>query len=399
MVRIVRRVQYLEALHSGKDATNVVKVVSGMRRCGKSTLFDQYMDDLRASGIPEDSIFSINFDSAEGQKIENSADLNRLIVEKIPSDRPMYVFLDEVQNVDRWEKSVAALCTMKNCDVYITGSNSKLLSTELSTHLSGRFIEIRMLPLSFKEYMEMHPSDDLDLRFGQYLRYGSLPEADPERGERFCDGYLEGTFNTVLVKDILGRMKTDDVTKIKDIARFLYSNIGNTTNVANIAKGAKVSAATAEKYVAKMEEALLFYHAERYDIVGKNLLETNGKYYASDLGMRNSALKGAGGTDMSRPMENVVFLELVRRGYTVRVGSFRDYEVDFTALRGGDTEYYQVTMTMMSEATRDRELRPLAGIKDNFSKTVITMDRLGLGSENGIEVVNIYDWLLGTREE
>lgn len=393
MVKIVRRLQYLESLHSGRDATNVVKVVTGMRRCGKSTLFEQYIDDLKVSGVPEDRILSINFDSAEGQTIETYADLNE-IIRKIPSDKLMYVFLDEIQNVDRWERSVAALCTMKNCDVYITGSNSKLLSTELSTHLSGRFIEIRMLPLSFKEYLEMHPSDDLDLRFRQYLRYGSLPEADPERGERFCDGYLEGTFNTVLVKDVIGRMKVDDVTKIKAIARFLYSNIGNTTNVANIAKGAKVSAATAEKYIAKMEESLLFYNAERYDIVGRNLLETNGKYYASDLGMRNSALKGAGGTDISRPIENVVFLELIRRGYTVRVGSFRDYEVDFTAIRGDITEYYQVTMTMMSEVTRDRELRPLTGIRDNYRKTIITLDRLGLGSEGGIEIVNLYDWLM-----
>ncbi|MDR3205667.1 MAG: ATP-binding protein [Candidatus Methanoplasma sp.] len=397
MVKIVRRTRYLELLHAGKDAAGVVKVVTGMRRCGKSTLLDQYMDDLRNSGVSDDEIFFLNFDALEGQEVKTSADLNRLIGEKIPKDRPTYVFLDEIQNVEGWEKSIAALCTMKNCDVYITGSNSKLLSTELTTHISGRFVEIRMLPLSFKEYLELHPSDDLDLRFREYLRFGSLPEADPERGERFCDGYLEGTFNTVLVEDILARLKTDDVSKIKSISRFLYSNIGNTTNVANIAKGAGVSPSTANKYIDKMEEALLFYHAEKYDIVGKELLNTNGKYYASDLGLRNSALKGARGTDISRPLENVVFLELIRRGYTVRVGCFRDYEVDFTALRGDGAEYYQVSMTLMSERTKERELRPLNGIRDNFRKTIITMDRLGLGSENGIEIVNLYDWLLEDR--
>lgn len=306
----------------------------------------------------------------------------------------MYIFLDEIQNVKDWELSVAALGTMKNCDVYLTGSNSKLLSTELSTHLSGRFIEIRMLPLSFREYLELHPSDDRELRFREYLRFGALPETDPARGERFCDAYLEGTFNTVLVKDILGRLKIDDVTKVEAIARFLYSNIGNTTNTQHIAKGAGVSAATADRYIGQMEGALLFYHAEKYDVVGKKLLETNGKYYASDLGLRNSALKGAGGTDLSRPLENLVYLELIRRGYTVRIGSYRDYEVDFTALKADTTEYYQVTTTLQTAETRERELRPLNGLRDNFRKTVLTLDRFGLGSENGITVVNIIDWLL-----
>jgi len=394
MVNIIKRTQYLKLLHAGKDATNVVKVVTGMRRCGKSTLLEQYIEDLKTSNISEDCIFFMNFESIEGQEVQTSADLNRLIKEKIPGNKPMYIFLDEIQNVKEWERSVAALCTMKNCDVYITGSNSKLLSAELTTHISGRFVEIKMLPLSFKEYLDMHPSDDLDLRFHEYLRHGSLPEADPERGERFCDDYLEGTFNTVLVEDILTRLRTDDVSKIKSIARFLYSNIGNTTNIANIAKGAKVNAVTADKYVKKMEEAMLFYHAERYDIVGMALLETKGKYYASDLGMRNSALKGARGTDISRPLENVVFLELIRRGYTVRIGSYRSYEIDFTALRGDITEYYQVTMTMQSKDTKERELRPLKEIDDNFRKTILTMDRLGLGSEKGIEIVNICDWLL-----
>lgn len=394
MTRLIRRTQYLELLHAGKDATAVVKVVTGMRRCGKSTLLEQYMADLREGGVPADSIFALNFETAEGQQIADAAALNRLIAAKVPQDRPMYIFLDEIQNVKDWELSVAALGTMKNCDVYLTGSNSKLLSTELSTHLSGRFIEIRMLPLSFREYLELHPSDDRELRFREYLRFGALPETDPARGERFCDAYLEGTFNTVLVKDILGRLKIDDVTKVEAIARFLYSNIGNTTNTQHIAKGAGVSAATADRYIGQMEGALLFYHAEKYDVVGKKLLETNGKYYASDLGLRNSALKGASGTDLSRPLENLVYLELIRRGYTVRIGSYREYEVDFTALKADTTEYYQVTTTLQTAETRERELRPLNGLRDNFRKTVLTLDRFGLGSENGITVVNIIDWLL-----
>ncbi|MDR0523426.1 MAG: ATP-binding protein [Candidatus Methanoplasma sp.] len=398
MANLVRREQYLESLRAGKDATGVVKVVTGMRRSGKSTLFGQYMDDLRSSGVPDDRILSINFDALDAQDIKTSSDLNKVLSCAMPAAGMAYVFLDEIQNVEGWEKSVAALCATGRCDVYVTGSNSKMLSAELTTHISGRFVEIRMLPLSFKEYLELHPSGDLDLRFREYVRYGSLPDADPERGERFCDGYLEGVFNTVLVKDILGRLKTDEVSKIESVARFLYSNIGNVTNIASIAKGAGISGATADRYVSKMEESLLFYRAEKYDVIGKRLLETNGKYYASDLGMRSAALKGAGGADFSRPLENVVFLELVRRGYNVRVGSFRDREVDFAAFRGDSVEYYQVAATMLSDETRGRELRPLNGIRDNFRKTIITMDRVGLGSENGIDIVNLYDWLLGRHD-
>ncbi len=393
-MKTVRRERYLKDLHEGRSAKNVIKVITGMRRCGKSTLLDQFISDLKLNGVLDSDIIHINFDSFEGQKYQNYIELNNMLESAVSAEKEYYVILDEIQNVEGWEKTVAALNTIKSCDVYLTGSNSAMLSTELSTHISGRYVEIKMLPLSFKEYVEFHQPEDIEKSFSEYLKYGSLPDVNPKLGERFCESYLEGVFNTVLIKDILLRIKTDDVKKITSIARFLYSNIGNITNIASIAKGAEINPVTASRYVTEIENALLFYHSEKYDIVGKRLLQTNGKYYASDLGMRRIVLKDIHDTDVSRPLENLVYLELIRRGYTVRTGSFRDFEVDFIAFKGDSTEYYQVTLSMLSEGTRKRELRSLECIKDNYHKTILTTDRIGLGSENGIRIVNVIDWLL-----
>ena len=396
MVRAVRRVDYLKQLHDSKDATGVVKVITGMRRCGKSTLMEQYVDDLRSEGTAEDHIFHVNFETFEGYDLL-SPDILRSRLRELPKDGIVYILLDEIQDVEGWEMIVSSLEEVKNFDVYITGSNSDMLSTELSTHISGRYTEINMLPLSFKEYLELRPGDR-DERFIQYLRYGGLPDTEPDRGEKHSLGYLEGVFNTVLIKDVLARLKTDDVNRITAIARFLYSNIGNVTNIANIAKGTGLNPGTVERYVAGMESALLFYHAEKYDIVGKKLLSTNGKFYASDLGMRLMALKGSGTDDMSRPLENAVYLELLRRGYTVRIGSYRDREVDFTAITGNEVEYYQVAMTVLSEDTKKRKFGSLESIRDNFPKTVLTMDRFNLGTFGGIRVLNVIDWMLGSEK-
>ena len=388
----VRRSGYLEQLHGSKDATGVVKVITGMRRCGKSTLMEQFADDLRSEGVADDHIFHVNFESFEGHDMLSPKEL-RSHLRDLPRDGIVYILLDEIQEVVGWETIVASLEAVKNYDVYITGSNSNMLSTDLATHLSGRYIEIRMLPLSFAEYLKLHPGEREE-KFVQYLRYGGLPDADPDMGEKHSMGYLEGVFNTVLIKDVLSRLKTDDVNRITAIARFLYSNIGNVTNTASIAKGTGLNPGTVDRYIEGMAAALLFYHAEKYDIVGKKLLSTNGKYYASDLGMRLMALKGSGTDDMSRPLENAVYLELMRRGYTVRVGSYRDKEVDFTAIMGNNVEYYQVAMTVLGEDTRKREFGSLESIKDNFPKTILTMDRFNLGTFNGIKVVNVIDWML-----
>lgn len=387
------RERYLSLLHSGRGLFDVVKVITGMRRAGKSTLLRIYMDDLRSSGVSDDDMVSINLEDFRYLDVRDTESLNRILLERIGDDGVKYVFLDEIQNVDGWEVSVSALINTGRCDICITGSNSKMLSSELATHISGRYIEIGVLPLSFKEYLQLHPADTQSA-FKDYIRYGSLPEVDPARGDELCDAQLLGIYNTVLVEDIMGRMGKGDVNTLRSIARFLYSNIGNETNIDKISKELRLSNDTVNRYISKLTEAFLFHQAEKYDIVGKKLLRTNGKFYASDLGLRYISLMGAGGTDISRPLENLVYLELIRRGYIVRVGSFRDWEVDFTAIKGDRTEYYQVCLTMMSDDTRDRELRPLDGIRDNFPKTVLTMDSFGLGSENGISIVNVIDWML-----
>ena len=390
----VLRKDYLSLLEAGKDENTVVKVITGMRRSGKSTLMNQFIEKLKAAGVSDDRIFLINFEMAEYQYINDRTILNKWILDNIPKEGQCYVFLDEKQNVNEWEMSVSALQIMPNCDVYITGSNSKMLSSELSTHISGRYAEVKVLPLSFSEYLELHPSDDKDSRFRDYLRYGGLPVVNPDSDRTFIEGLLEGIFNTVLVKDVLYRLKTDDVSKITAIAKFLYSNIGNITNIDNIATETGISNPTVSKYVEEMSKAFLFYYAEKYDIVGKKILKTNGKFYASDLGMRNVIIGLGLARDISKPLENVVFMELLRRGYEVRIGSYRDWEVDFTAIGPDGVEYYQICETMLSDDTYKRESRPFKAIKDNCPKTILTLDKFGLGSDDGIKIVNLVDWLL-----
>ncbi len=393
--RIVRK-RPMEMLRNGRGLTDVVKVVTGMRRCGKSTLMEMYADELRTSGVPDEDIVSINLESKEYMDLETPEQLLDAIVGRIGDSGIKYVFIDEVQNVIGWERAISALIVTKRCDIHITGSNSHMLSSELATHISGRYVEISLTPLSFCEYMELHPGDRRQ-RFNEYLRFGALPEVDPSRGKEFCDAQLMGIYNTVLVKDILRRLERGDARTLEAIARFLYSNIGNITNIDSIADTLKIGNAKVSKYVSMLSEAFLFYDAERYDIVGKKILKTNGKFYASDLGIRNVALKGSGMADISRPLENLVYLELVRRGYTVRIGSIKDREVDFTASKDGRTEYYQVCQTMLAESTRERELYSLGSIRDNYPKTVLTLDDYGLGSEDGIEVVNVIDWFMSSE--
>ncbi|WP_400205293.1 ATP-binding protein [Candidatus Methanarcanum hacksteinii] len=390
----VLRKDYLSLLEAGKDENTVVKVITGMRRSGKSTLMNQFIEKLKAAGVSDDRIFFINFEMAEYQYINDRTILNKWILDNIPKEGQCYVFLDEIQNVNDWEMSVSALQIMPNCDVYITGSNSKMLSSELSTHISGRYTEVKVLPLSFSEYLELHPSDDKDSRFRDYLRYGGLPVVNPDSDRTFIEGLLEGIFNTVLVKDVLYRLKTDDVSKITAIAKFLYSNIGNITNIDNIATETGISNPTVSKYVEEMSKAFLFYYAEKYDIVGKKILKTNGKFYASDLGMRNVIIGLGLARDISKPLENVVFMELLRRGYEVRIGSYRDWEVDFTAIGPDGVEYYQICETMLSDDIYKRESHPFKAIKDNCPKTILTLDKFGLGSDDGIKIVNLVDWLL-----
>lgn len=391
---MVIREGYLRQLRAGRGLHSVVKIIMGVRRCGKSTLMEQYIHELRLEGIPEDHIIRIDLEDQRNQHIRDKDALNGILTELIPDD-PCFVFLDELQNVEGWEMTVAAMCNRGNVDLYVTGSNGYLLSSELSTHITGRYVEIRMLPLSFHEYSALRSGlgDNTEL-LSLYLKYGGLPMVDPSLGKTFCMSLLEGIVDSVINKDVSSRSKTPNSSTVERIARFLYSNIGNESNMLSISKGSGLSQNTVERYVKGMLNAGIFEYAEKYDIIGKKLLNTNGKYYAADLGMRNASLGGAQGTDMSRPLENIVYLELLRRGYTVRVGSYGNTEVDFTATIDDRTEFYQVCQTLMSEGTREREIRSYRMMRNSHRRFILTLDRLGIGNDDGVEIVNIIDWLL-----
>lgn len=395
----VQRTGYLQRLEGGKDRSDVVKVITGIRRCGKSTLMKQYIQKLKET-VDEDAIVYVNLESREAESIETYKNLNNYLASKINSAKRSYVFLDEIQRVSGWEKSINSLMVDYDADIYITGSNAYILSSELSTYLSGRYVEINMLPLSFKEYLELHPpSGDHDryARFKDYLWYGSMPMVDPDGDEEFTNDHLVGIYNTILNKDVQLRLGVHDPVMLDNVCRYVMSNIGNITSSNSISENTDLSPATVRNYLRALEEAYIIYKAYRYDIRGKKLLKTREKYYVSDTGMRNTALGNSAGDDISRQIENVVYLELLRRGYAVNVGSYRDYEIDFTAKKRGTIEYFQVTQTLLPEDTYEREVRSLNMIDDNFSKTILSLDPLTRSVGNGIKHINLLDWLLNSH--
>lgn len=391
MSEIIRRL-YLDRLKSGRDRTDVVKVITGMRRSGKTVLMRQFIRELKDSGIPDDRVVYMNFESRDWERVSTHSDLLDHI-SSLGIEGRIYVFLDEIQRVQSWERAVNSLQVDFDADIYITGSNAYLLSSDLSTYISGRYMELRILPLSFSEFLELHPGEK-DMRFMQYLRTGSLPIVDPDGDETFEQDLLTGVFNTVLVKDILEHTGSSDASVLLDVARFLYSNVGNVTSCNSIARTLREDNRQVRRYLDSMADSFLIYKAERYDIRGKRLLDTLEKYYVSDTGMRNAVLGISSREDISRLVENVVYLELIRRGYEVAVGKYGDTEVDFTARRGNVVEYYQVTLSMISESTYNREIRPFELIRDSHPKTVLSMDRFLIDIPDGIRHVNVIDWLL-----
>ena len=385
------REDYLAILTSSKDMPSTVKVLTGMRRTGKTTVLNQFVSRLRSMDTDEENICHINLDLLVDEPNINW--LHEQIKPVLERKGMHYILIDEIQDVDGWERLVAMLVARGDCDVYITGSNSKMLSSELSTKLSGRYIEIEILPLSFKEYMELHPGEK-EKRLEDYLKFGGLPMIDPDRGESVCMFQSEGVFNTVVMKDIMSRI-SGSARRLDAICRFLYSNIGNVTNPDRISEALNIPKDDVYRFMNEIVSAHLFYHADRYDIVGKKYLKSKGKYYATDLGMRYMLLNPGSLADLSKPLENAVYFELLRRGYKVSVGSYNDSEIDFTAMKGDKIIYYQVTQTMHAEKTKKRELTPLEEVPDNYRKIVLTEDRIGLGSYDGIEVINVIDWLCG----
>ena len=386
----IKRNDYLQILKDSSDKTDLVKVITGMRRTGKTTVMLQHLDYLRSQGIPNESICYIDLDLI-GEGV-SSSELKEMMDACLEQKGMHYILIDEIQDVDGWERVVAMLVARKDCDIYITGSNSRMLSSELSTKLSGRYMEVEVLPLSFREFMELN-GGNAEKRFEQYLRYGPLPSIEPDRGERVCRAQSEGVYNTVMMKDVLSRI-SGKPDKLISICRFLYSNIRNITNAERISEALGISDDTVRKYLGAILEAHLFYHADRYDIVGKNVFTSKGKYYATDLGMRSILVNANELRDISAPLENAVYFELLRRGFRVFIGSFRDQEVDFTAIKGDEVRYYQVSKTVMDDKTYNREIGPLKSVTDNYEKTILTMDRFGLGNDEGVKIVNVIDWLL-----
>jgi len=395
---MIERPNYLQELISFKDK-ELIKIVTGIRRCGKSTLFDLYEEYLLSKGVFKKQIIRINLEDYEFSNIKTCDDLYNFINLKLLKDKMNYVFIDEVQKIDDFQKAVDGLYIKKNVDLYITGSNSKLLSGELATLLSGRYVEIKMLPLSFKEYISYVGESDIERKYVNYITNSSFPYTLKLDSEKEIRMYLDGLYNTVIVNDIAERKEISDIGMLKDIIKFMFDNVGNlcsSTNIANTmtSNGRKISVPTVEKYLEALVESFVLYKVPRYDIKGKNLLTTGAKYYLSDLGLRYYLL-GSKNADEGHILENVVYLELLRRGYNVYLGKNDDNEVDFVATNEKGDEYYQVSLTVKDETTLKRELKPLNNINDHNPKYLLTTDYTPYTSHNGIKQINVFDWLLG----
>lgn len=402
---MIKRVDYLNSLEKWRDE-KVIKVVTGMRRCGKSTLLLQFQNRLVETGIETTQIISLNFEKLEYEDLQDYKKLYSYLKDRLISDKKNYIFLDEVQRVKYFEKVVDSLYVMDNVDIYITGSNSQMLSSELATFLSGRYVEIKMLPLSFKEFFSICDLS-IDDSFVEYMRYGGLPYVTTmEKDSDKVEMYLEGIYNTVLVKDIedrqnrknLGMRAITDISLLKSISKYLSSVVGNMVTVKSITNylvsgGRKVSPNTVSDYIEALCDSFIFYEVDRFDIVGKELLKNNKKYYIVDLGLRNYILPRKN-YDLGFGLENIVYFELLRRGYRVNVGKLKDKEIDFVTRKNDELHYIQVTASMVDESTFEREMRPLREVRDNYEKTVLTLDRFSVGNYEGIKVVNIVDWLL-----
>ena len=397
-----KRDAYLNQLIVLKDKSPI-KVITGVRRCGKSSLLDLYEEYLLSEGVAPTAIVRMNFESLEFDEIRDYRQLNDYVTQRIAGEPKTYVLLDEVQMVDEWERAVNSLRLDQRLDIYITGSNGHLLASELSSLLSGRYIELHMLPLSFKEFLEFNgysASGDVQGYFNQYVERGGLPGVTEFRDqESAIRSYISGIYNTIIMKDVIQRNMVRDPALLENVIRFMAGNIGNPISAKKISDyltsaGRKTSSETIDNYLHMLTNAYVLYHAGRYDLKGKQQLKTQGKYYIVDTGVRGE-LVGKRGQDYGFVLENIVYFELLRRGFDVKVGSISGQEVDFIATKPGQIIYYQVTATMLADEVRERELRPLRAIADNYEKVVLSLDRTPMQDFDGIRNVNLLEFLLG----
>lgn len=394
---LIPRKNYIDRLNSFKD-TRLIKVLTGIRRCGKSTLFELFINQLQQQGISHQQIVSVNLEDASFRQLKTAEQLYDYIEPKLQAHRKNYVFIDEIQQIENFERAADWLFVKDDVDLYITGSNAFLLSGELATLLSGRYVEIKVQPLSFSEYCSCFPSQEPSRLYPDYLTRSSFPGALELSRPQDIHLYLDGIFNTILLKDIITRHKISSPDTLRAVIEFMFDNIGNLSSVTKItntlkSSGRNVSAPTVETYLSALEDSFVLYRVPRYDVKGKQRLTSGNKYYVSDIGLRYYLL-GPSNTDIGHILENIVYLELLRRGYEVFIGKAGDGEIDFIAFTDSGPEYYQVTQTVLEQTTLQRELRPLQQLRDNYPKHLISMDYLPPTSYDGIKQINALEWLL-----
>lgn len=395
---MIERKEYLDKLIGYKDK-KIIKVITGIRRCGKSTLLQLFQAHLLKAGIEEKQIVAVNFEDYEFDYLKNPKELYNYIKDRLLSDKMVYLFLDEIQNVQEYQKVVDSLFLKDNIDIYLTGSNAYMLSGELATLLSGRYVKIEMLPLSFSEFVTAKgQGKSLDEYYLEYIETSSFPYAlNLEKETRQIKEYLASIYDTIILKDVISRKKVSDVMMLESVIRFLMDNIGNQLSTKKISdtmtsNGRSINVRTVESYVSAFMEAYIVYQAKRYDIKGKQYLKTLEKYYIVDIGLRNAML-GNIGKDVGHILENVVYLELIRRGYDVYIGKVDDVEVDFVIKDEQGTKYIQVAASVRDENTLERELKPLQKIQDHYPKCIMTLDRDPIADYEGIRRINALDYL------
>ena len=392
---MVQRTEYIDKLRKLRDQ-KVIKVITGVRRCGKSTLLQMYRDELLADGVSADCCIAINFEDISFEQLREYHKLYEYVLEHLVEGKMNYVFLDEIQCVPEFQRAVDSLFLRDNVDLYLTGSNAYMLSGELATLLSGRYIEISMLPLSFQEYYEL-VGGDKKTTFRNYFSRGGFPYAASIEDTWVRNEYLLGIYNTVLLKDIVERKRISDVPLLESVIRFLFDNVGSIVSAKKIADsltsdGRKTTAVTVDSYIQALKDAFILYEVNRYDVKGRQHLKSLEKYYIVDSGLRTMLL-GDRIRDFGHVLENIVYLELNRRGYRVSIGKVGNLEVDFIAEKNGQKIYYQVAASILDPATYEREFAPLKAIRDSFPKYVLTLDEFPMG-EDGINQLNIIDFLL-----
>lgn len=405
MTGYIARDKLTDTLRSHRN-TPEIKVLTGVRRCGKSTLLEHYAQSLLDDGVPASNIFTRRFDSFDTPIGYSATDLHADLMQATQESRPgpFYVFLDEIQDVPGWEEVVRRLHSREDTDVYITGSNARLLSGELATHLTGRYITIPVYPLSFDEYQRHHraqgTTDSTDQLFSKYMMFGGMPglfvTGQPDQDK--ATEILTSIYESIVMKDVAGRYGIRDIATLEKLSRYLFSTSGNLFSVNKVANtlasaGANASYATVDNQISALERSFIVYSAQQERMRGKELLRPQRKFYPVDNGFRNLAT-GFNGSDRGAQLEGIVFMELQRRGYDVTIGSLPDGEIDFIAKRGNDKQYIQVTLNMTEEQTRERELAPLRRLGDAFPRTVLTLDWHSEGmTDEGIHITNVMDWL------